>query len=109
MRKPSTPFGIGIALFLLAASAALAAPPAFLAAAPGQPAGSPALAALFSPAVSSLPAQAADVGSCGPIRYFCQACNPASTGQRLCSEQICGTYVILNCRPCASECILPPA
>jgi hypothetical protein len=112
MRKLSVPLGLGLALSLLTAAAVLAAaPPPFLAAAPGEAAGSPALAALFGSAgtATSTPARILDADtSCGLPRYSCQACSPASTGQRLCSEQICGTYVIVHCNDCAAHCSLPP-
>ncbi len=105
--------GLGIALVLLAASAAVAAPapssplPAFLAA-PGGGAASP-LAEALAGGTTSLHAIPAQTGTCGPVRYFCQSCSTAATDQRLCSEQICGTYVILNCGDCSPRCSLPPA
>jgi len=110
MKKSTAPFAIAFLLLLLAASAVFAADtplPAFLAA----PDGSPALAAVLGPpAVASTPqAMPADTSPdpCGPRRYFCQTCTPAGTGQRLCWEQICGTFVIINCNQCG-ECVLPP-
>jgi len=111
--KSSISCGLGIALVLLAASAVCAAPapssalPAFLATAPSAAVAASPLAAALSGGATSLPATPAQTG-CGPIRYFCQACSPAATGQRLCSELICGTYVILNCGDCSPNCSLPP-
>jgi hypothetical protein len=106
-------FGLGIVLaLLLTASALCAAPapssalPAFLAPPANTVAASP-LAAALSGETTSLPATPMQTG-CGPIRYFCQACSTAATDQRLCSEQICGTFVILNCGDCSPRCVLPP-
>jgi len=108
MKRSTAPFALAFLLLLLAASAVFAADaplPAFLAAQDG----SPALTALFGqPAVASTPqAIPADVdpSTCGPKRFFCQSCPQGGT--RLCWEQICGTFVILNCNPCG-QCVLPP-
>jgi hypothetical protein len=109
MKRSKAPFGIGVALLLAASSTVLAAAPlpAFLAAAPGS---SPALAAVLGqPAVAgSAPATPADDPTCGRRMYSCQSCSPTSPLQKLCYEQICGTYVIVHCDPCAINCSLPP-
>jgi hypothetical protein len=101
--KSLAPAGIGLTLLLLVAAAAAAAPAAptfaaFLAA--GQP------AAAASTPLAPVPA---DDPSCGLPRYFCQVCSPAGTARRLCSEKICGTFVIVNCGDCQPVCHLPPS
>jgi hypothetical protein len=106
MKKLIVPLGIGIALFVVAGSAALAAPaatpaplPAFLAA----EAPAPAPAVLFGAPLAT----PADI--CSLPRYFCQACPETVTPERLCSERLCGTVVVVNCGDCAPSCVLPPA
>jgi hypothetical protein len=113
MKRSLAPFGLGIALVLLAASAVCAAPaaptalPAFLAVPSGAVAASP-LAAALAGQTTSLPATPVQT-NCGPRTYFCQACSTPTDEQRLCSEQICGTFVIINCGNCSSHCVPPPA
>jgi len=109
MKRAKTPLGIGVALLLAAASALLASPPPsfseFLAADPGS---SPAPAVVpGQPAVaSSTPATPVD--TCGLRKYSCQACPSTVLPLKLCYEQICGSFVIFHCDPCAAHCSLPP-
>jgi hypothetical protein len=43
------------------------------------------------------------------VMWSCQFCSPASRAQKLCSEQICGNFVIINCGSCEPHCSLPPS
>jgi hypothetical protein len=102
-----------LVVLLLGASAVAAAPspvvPSLAAAARSCPVpGAESQAALFGEGLGVDAPRATPVdstGTCGPRMYSCRQC---TDGTQLCYEQICGNYVIVNCDPCAPECVLPP-
>jgi hypothetical protein len=109
MKRSLARFSIGAALFLLAASAALAAPPSapeFLAALGDSCAVSPALASVFSQPVAPGLTPAPQPDSCEvPCGIFgeCQSCGNGTS--KPCTVVNCCGKVTTNCGSCTAHCV----
>ncbi len=112
MKRSLARFCIGAVLFLLAASAALAAAPSapeFLSTLGGSCAVSPALASVFSqpvaPGLTPAPKPDACEVPCG-ISGVCQSCGNGTS--KPCTVTVCCGIVTTRCGSCTTHCV-PPA